>query len=174
MSKIITESGMGFGPFDEEYLYEIEKSDLVKKKKIKIVEFVTYFENKKKEKYIVFIEAKTSSPILDYTSKDKKEKFDKYIEELYQKFVNSVSIFFSINLERYDDYMGSKLKNVDLSTTDVKLVLVIKNYKEEWLIDINHLVKQKFHNLSQTCNIKDKNIMVINEIIARDKKIICS
>ncbi len=87
MSVIITESGMRFGPFDEEDIFLIEKSQLYKSlgENIKAIEFVLC----QQKNAICFIEAKSSSP-KPYNNED----FNPFILELYEKFAHSIELFF--------------------------------------------------------------------------------
>lgn len=167
MNKIISESGMEFGPFNKEFIYEIEKSKLVKRLKIKIVEFVVYY-----KRAIIFLEAKSSSPMPKEKSTSEFNNFDEYIDEIVEKFTNSVNLFFSLNLKRYDDNMGAKLKEMKLSKSNLKLVLVIRDHKDEWLPPINDDIKLRVKNLSKSCNIDPSNIIVLNLDGAKKKGLV--
>lgn len=60
MMQPFVESGMTFGPFDDEKIFYIEKSKMLKHcQGIRPVEFVYH----KKKYVLMFIEAKSSSPI---------------------------------------------------------------------------------------------------------------
>ena len=76
--KIITESEMNFGKFDETDLFHIENSKIYKDlgSGIKTVEFVLKYD----ENSIVFLEAKKSCPNAAnrYESEEKEEKFEEY------------------------------------------------------------------------------------------------
>ncbi|MFA7056374.1 MAG: hypothetical protein WC155_02280 [Candidatus Cloacimonadales bacterium] len=167
MSKIITESGMDFGPFDEDYLYEIERSDLVERLNIKKVEFIVYY-----NKALMFLEAKSSSPQSKLNPINEQTNFDDYIDEVTRKFANSINLFFSIRLGRYKDKMGIKLNKITLSQANMKLILVIKNHKEEWLPPVSDALKIKLYGLIRSCNINPCNILIINSAIAKEKGLI--
>ena len=76
--KIITESEMNFGKFNETDLFHIENSKIYKDlgSGIKTVEFVLKYD----ENSIVFLEAKKSCPNAAnrYESEEKEEKFEEY------------------------------------------------------------------------------------------------
>ena len=76
--KIITESEMNFGKFDEIDLFHIENSKIYKDLGlgIKTVEFILKYD----ENSIVFLEAKKSCPNVAnrYESEEKEQKFEDY------------------------------------------------------------------------------------------------
>lgn len=88
--KIITESEMNFGKFDETELFHIEDSKICKDlgSGIKTVEFVLKYD----ENSIVFLEAKKSCPNAAnrYESEEKEQKFEEYYGKY--KFKNKHSI----------------------------------------------------------------------------------
>lgn len=75
-------------------------------------------------------------------------------------------------LNRYDfEGVPSLLRNKDLSEVHMCFVLVVKNAKTEWLIPYKERVSRE---LKDVCSIyKMPDILVINEEIARKKKLIC-
>ena len=76
--KVITESEMNFGKFEETDLFHIEDSQIYKDigSGIKTVEFILKYD----ENSIVFLEAKKSCPNAAnrYESEEKEEKFEEY------------------------------------------------------------------------------------------------
>lgn len=96
MKITIQESGMNFGPFAEDSVLKLEKSELYKSlgNNIKSVEFIVY----SGENRIIFIEAKSSSP-----KPQNDIDFDRYITEIYKKFVHSVDLFFATLANRKAD-----------------------------------------------------------------------
>ncbi len=167
MSKIISESGMDFGPFDEKYLYQIEKSKMVQSLQIKIVEFIVYY-----KKALIFLEAKSSSPEPNQALSDKKGNFDEYIDDVSRKFINSVNIFVSICIKRNKDKISTELEKIDFSTINIKLLLVIKDHKIEWLSPISDALKTRLNDLCKTLNINPINILIINDTMAKEKKLL--
>ena len=74
--KVITESGMNFGKFDDADIFHIEDSQIYKNlgSGIRTVEFILKYD----EKSIVFLEAKKSCPNAAnrYESEEKEKKFE--------------------------------------------------------------------------------------------------
>lgn len=139
MSVIINESGMSFGPFQETDVFYIEKSKVYSslEEGIKTVEFILY----RSDMEIIFIEAKSSSP-----RPNNQENFDDFIEEISSKFIHSMDIYFSVLLKRLADDDGELpmiFKTADYSNVKLKLILVIKGHKTEWLPPINNSLKLK-------------------------------
>ncbi|MBI9032056.1 hypothetical protein JEZ13_08675 [bacterium] len=167
MSKIITESGMKFGPFEDKYLYEIEKSKMVQTLQIKIVEIIIYY-----KKSLIFLEAKSSSPDPNQAFSDRQCNFDEYIKDVSRKFINSVNIFVSICIKRNKDKISTELEKIDFSTTNIKLLLVIKDHKMEWLSPINDALKFRLNDLCKSLNINPSNILTINDTMAKEKKLL--
>ena len=101
--KVITESEMDFGPFDEKNLFHIEESRIYKDlgTGIKTVEFILKYS----ENSIVFLEAKTRCPNAanrDETE-EKEDKFEEYYSSVTEKFVASLQIYLASVLHRYQD-----------------------------------------------------------------------
>jgi hypothetical protein len=167
MTKIITESGMKFGPFEDKYLYHIEQSDMVKSLQIKIVEFLVYH-----KKTLTFIEAKSSSPNPENKRLDNDEKFDVYIDNIISKFVNSVSLYISVYLKRLTDIIGTELEKINLSKANIRLLLVIKNHETKWLPPISDAIKVKLNAVCKIYSINPSNIIIMNEQMAISKGLI--
>lgn len=88
--KIISESEMSFGKFDEADLFHIEDSNLYQTlgSGVKTVEFILRY----KEDSIVFLEAKKSCPnsANRKKSEEKAEKFEEYYASITEKFAASL------------------------------------------------------------------------------------
>lgn len=165
MSVIITESGMRFGPFDEADIFLIEKSQLYKSlgKNIKSVEFVLC----QQMNAICFIEAKSSSP-----KPHNHEDFDVFINELYEKFVHSIDLFFSIILKRKEDKDGempSRFHGAEYVCIAIKLILVINGHETGWLSPINDALKKKLKRQIKTWNL---TVAVLNNQLAYKNQLI--
>lgn len=90
--KVITESEMNFGKFDEINLFHIEDSKIYKDlgSGIKTVEFILKYD----EKSIVFLEAKKSCPNADnrYESVEKERKFEEYYSSITEKLAGEYKL----------------------------------------------------------------------------------
>lgn len=165
MSDVITESGMRFGPFDEADIFLIEKTQLYKSmgENIKAVEFVLC----QPMKAICFIEAKSSSP-KPHNHKD----FDEFILELYEKFVHSIDLFFSIILKRKEDKDGempSCFHGAEYACISIKLILVINGHEIRWLSPISDALKKKLKRQIKTWNL---TVAVLNNQLAYKNQLI--
>ena len=102
MTKIIKESGIDFGPFQDDDLFCIEKSQLYHSlgKGLKTVEFILL---RNAGKNIILLEAKTTCP--NEKKKDKSEanklKYEEYFAKIAQKVEDSVNVFLASFLGRY-------------------------------------------------------------------------
>lgn len=162
---MIRESGMDFGPFNENDIFEIEKSSLMSsmKSKIKSAEFIL-----NKNSYLWIIEAKSSSP-----RPDNKENFDNFIEEIHEKFANTFLIFNAAKIGRHDaSEFPSSFKNINIKEVQYKFFLVIRGHKEEWLYPLQDAMQLVMYRLVKACNIARPAIFVINDTIAREKGLI--
>ena len=121
----INESGMTFGPFAENQVYQIEKSEAYTHlgEGIKVVEFV-YKQNDDK---LFFVEANSSSP------KPSGGDFKKYIEDISKKFVHSFDLWLSLNLKRRQDDISEEILDVQTSNQIFRFILVIKGHEKSWL-----------------------------------------
>lgn len=132
----VKESGIEFGEFDEDRLFQIEHSDIHKKagEGIKSVEFI-YLTRKDN---ILFVEAKNSCPNAankDENS-DKQRKYEEYYSEIVDKFVDSLNMFVATALGRNEKNacVGKYIREKHTYTrTGFKFVLVIAGAEESWL-----------------------------------------
>ena len=113
--KIITESEMNFGKFDETDLFHIEDSKIYKEigSGIKTVEFILKYN----EKSIVFLEAKKSCPNAAksmYIGRKRNKNLRNITSSVTEKFIASLQIYLAAILDRFQntDEIGEKLKSV--------------------------------------------------------------
>ena len=163
----VVESGMTFIIKNEDNLFYIEKSQLYKglsTNSIKIAEFL-YID----DKTCYIIEAKSSSP----NPNNSEERYDEYIEEIKAKFINAYSIYIANRLQRHtqNDFneMQKPFQNLNLKSQTFSFVLIIKEHKTDWLSPISDSLKQRIKVFLKSWNIKDADVKVLNEEIARDK-----
>lgn len=170
MGVIIEESEMMFGKYKEEQVFCIEKSkqytEKLRGKGIKSCEFIL-----QRGKKLYFIEAKKSCPkqIVASTEKEKKEKYEQYIQDVVLKMKHSLMLYSNIVLQRYSmDGVPEALR--DLSEADARLVLVVKNAKKEHLAPFQDVFNKKLKDEMRIWNIP--GFMVINEETAKKKHFI--
>lgn len=154
------ESKMVFGPFEEADVFEIEKSNVNQMigEHIRTVEFVMCRE----ENQILFIEAKSSSP----QERTSKERYDEFITEIVEKFVQSFEIYDTLRYNRYhiNKGMGEHLKQQEWDKVEIKFVLVIHGHEKEWLAPLREaLIK----NMSAYLKIWKSAVVVLNDEMAK-------
>lgn len=172
--KIIQESEMNFGRFNEENLFHIEESKIYKSlgSGIKTVEFILKYN----ENSIIFLEAKKSCPNAEsrYDSKEKERKFEEYYSSITEKFIASLQIYIASILDRYEDTLeiGSELLDVkSLRDIHLKCILVIKNAEDiTWLAGPIAELKAR---LLQFRKIWEIEVAVLNEELAGQYKLTC-
>ena len=171
MMKLINESGMKFGPYPEEDLFQIEKStqytSRLMSKGIKSCEFII-----RRGKRILFVEAKTSNPksIDGDGPVEKKINYESYIDDIVTKMRESLDIYFSILLKKSNqDDVGSNLRCANLNDREIRFVLVIKNAKKEWLPPLQEKLQKQ---LSHCNRIWKADTFVINEEMALEKGLV--
>ncbi|SUY45499.1 Uncharacterised protein [Clostridium putrefaciens] len=164
----INESNMIFGDFEEDKVFEIEKSKLHNKigNGIKVVEFLLL----RNENELNFIEAKSSSP---QPTEQNVIRFNEFIEEISDKFIHSFNLFYSTILKRNKDYgeMNNNFFKLDNSQTKLKFILVIKDHEIEWLLPISDALKKK---LAYQNTIWKSEVIVMNDKIASNYNLVKS
>lgn len=172
--KIITESEMKFGKFDEKNLFHIEESQIYKKlgTGIKTVEFVLKYRQNK----LIFLEAKKSCP--NAQNKDetevKKQKFEEYYSSITGKFISSLQIYLAAILDRFEDAteIGSMMRSANnIKDMQLKFVLVVKDAKDiAWLAKPQAELNERLLQFRKIWNIQ---VIVLNEELARERGLIC-
>ena len=160
MSVLITESGVTFGPFSEERLYYIEKSDSYKElgEGFSTVEFV--YINRKGQ--LCFVEAKSSSP----RQADQIERFEEWASEVATKFYDSLQLFLTIYMQRRnEEKLGDTIRHADMKALSIKFILVIPSHKAEWLAPIQNELGKQMSKITAMWNIA---VAVINKELAQE------
>ncbi len=161
----ITESKMVFGPYDEEDVFEIEKSELnqMAGEGINTVEFMLVRDISK----VLFIEAKSSTP-RESTNKD---RFDAFIAEIREKFIHSFELFQALRCRRYETstQIGSNLEKMDWKQSEIKFVFVIHGHHKEWLPPIREALLKEMESFSK---IWKSDIIVLNDEMAMKRNLI--
>lgn len=157
MSISIQESGICFGPFEETQLFHIEKSKGYTefKELPQIAEFL-WLSTSSKEPMLWVVEAKSSIP---------REHEDFFIE-IQSKLVNALTLTISGYLKRnllLFEELPKSFKQLDWSSVDIKLVLVIPNIPKEHLPQITEKFKKTMKTTRNTWKIKDISTLVLNK-----------
>lgn len=172
--KIIRESKMNFGEFEEKDLFHIEESKIYKNlgSGIKTVEFILKY-NKDS---ILFLEAKESCPNAAnrYETEEKQEKFEEYYRSITEKFITSLQIYLASLLEKYDDIseIGSELSGLtSLKNVKLKCILVIKNAEDfAWLAGPMAELNERLLPVKKIWGLE---VAVLNEELAKQYRLIC-
>lgn len=164
----IIESGMKFGPFNEENIFYIEKSQIYQdNQSFKIAEFILLSDNLKD---IKIVEAKKSSP-----KPENNESFDYYLSDISEKLTNTLNFYIALKIKRHTigyDQMPAPLQNTDISNVKFKLILVIKGHAEEWLPPIKDALYQKMKPFCKIWNLSSDPVVVLNDEWARQFQLI--
>lgn len=125
------ESGMTFGPFRDETVFLIEKSQMMRAcTRVMTVEFIWH----RKKNVLCFVEAKSSSPI---NRKGKEEEYEAFLKEITTKFSHSIDLFLAGLLERRAGHeeIHANIKNADYRIIQFKFVLILKGHENEDLLE---------------------------------------
>ena len=172
--KVIPESGMNFGKYDEKNLFHIEKSEIYKKlgDGIPTVEFILKYNGNN----IIFLEAKKSCPNATnrYESKEKERKFEEYYDSITEKFIASLQIYLAAIMDRYQDTseIGDNLQSVNnMKDVKLKFVLVIKNAEDiTWLAGPLAELRARLLKIRKIWGVE---VMVLNEELAGEYNLTC-
>lgn len=158
------ESNMNF-IFDENIYYSIEEDNFYNKITsrygAKVCDFII-----KKEKDLLFIEAKSSAP------KDKQE-LNIYIQEISQKFLDSILIYLGVVFERKNTIsknINNNMKNKKFLEGSIKLVIVINGLPKKSLQDIQNVFQKIMRKLVYIFSIN--SIIVMNNEQAKSKGLV--
>ena len=178
MGVIIEESGLRFGEYYEDQVFQIETSPQYTKSLrdngIKSCEFIL-----RKGKKLYFFEAKQSCPrqiVGDIPAGEKEkrtEAYNKFIEEIALKMRHSLALYGNILLKQYSqDKVPEKLADPDLSNTLIYLVLVINPQEGEWEPEPELQDDLRLHLKDEMRIWKIQSLAVITPQQAREKNFI--
>jgi len=173
VSNTVYESGMNFKVENQDCFFYIEKSKTYQKIQddIKIAEFL-YLRFPKGKGVINIIEAKTSTPHVR-----NENRFNEYIDEVTQKFVNTFFIYIASILGKHKlavIEMPKELLTSDLSKIDFSFVLVIKTADKAWLPAIKDAINKQMRIFinNKIWVISSNPVIVLNAELAMQKGII--
>ena len=170
--KSITESGMIFGPYPEEKCFHIEESKTYHQLRshIKIAEFLLIRNLKDSSPIVWVVEAKSSSP-----QPNKNIIFDEFIEEIRDKMVSTFNLSIAILLQRHKiEYaaLPDPYRELDLSKTGFRFILVIKGHLDTWLPPIQDALQKSLRTIIKTWNLPPTSVAVINDTKAMEMKLV--
>lgn len=174
MALSIAESGMIFGPYEDQDVFVIEKSAMLKRCiGIRTVEFVY----RKRDHVLWFVEAKSSVPI---KKPDNLENYESFLSEISEKMVDSFNLYMAGVLERKEGHIeiSKCLKSLDYSKVIFRFFLIV-NFKEtsevgrikdvSWAEGLKLDLERK---MADFCTVWKAEIFVMDSEDARRAKIV--
>ena len=161
----IHESGMAFGPYEDDRVYHVERSSLYQGiSAAKTVEFILA----QSEDALLFVEAKSSSP---KPVVGNRENFQDYSEDIAEKFLHSLNLFCAALLGRHDLIcdMPDSFRAMDSGHVSIKFLLVINGHPAEWLPPIQTALDQKLRSYR---SIWGSEVVVLNHEMALRRHLI--
>jgi hypothetical protein len=120
---------------------------------------------------IALIEAKSSSP-----RPDNKEDFDQWIDDIRQKFSDSLALFDEIKHKTHGEdafsRLPEKLQEIPIDPNHYLIYLIVYENKIEWMSGIQDALREALREEVDKWNLKDSNIKAINDEIALEMKLI--
>ncbi|HEY8909467.1 MAG TPA: hypothetical protein VIM51_04185 [Desulfosporosinus sp.] len=169
MAVTIEESGMTFGPFSEEQIFYVEKSDIYNKLQngLPIAEFLLIQPDKN---LLLVVEAKSSSP--NPSNMKSQLQFDEFITEISRKLLNAFALGLTLCLGRHVDNideLSNSFQEIDYASVTILFLLVINGHKDEWLAPVNEALQRELKDVSKIWPLK---VITINEKAAKKYNLI--
>jgi hypothetical protein len=163
----ITESGVTFGPFDEEACFHIEQSKLFASlgEGIKTVEFLLVKPGRRGALNLLFVEAKSSVP-RPTTQPEFAERF----AEIRDKMLAALLVFVGARLGRHGaaaDELPEQLQALDLAAAQVKFVLVIPDAPDAELAPLQDKMRTVLRPVVRAFALDPASTAVLNRSGAR-------
>lgn len=168
----IIESGMTFGPYPAGQCFHIEKSKTYAaiQSGVKMAEFLLLRMDSGKASALWVVEAKSSSP-----RQETQPNFDEFIAEVREKLVNAFSLGWASCLKRHDqadEELPEPFKELDLSQSGVRFILVINGHPEAWLPPLQEALQKALRSTIKTWRFGPNSVVVINETLAKQYDLI--
>lgn len=158
MSITFDESGMLFGPFEENDVFPIEKAlhEEPCGDGVCNVEFVVRIGNSFKDSSLVFVEAKKSIP----------RESDDFFTEIHVKMVHSLTIWLATVCRRHprlSSYLPGQLNTLRYTSLPIKLILVIPSAPAGALSSLTDKFRKYFQLDRMLWGIQYEDIWVVNQ-----------
>ncbi|EOS81385.1 hypothetical protein C817_00773 [Dorea sp. 5-2] len=95
--------------------------------------------------------------------------FREYINDIREKFENSLDFYVNMALK---GEVPDLFKNIDYRNLEIIFILVIKEQKKEWLGNVKDPMEMAVRSVIRTNKIWKCKVIVINEEIAKKRKLI--
>ncbi len=170
MSRTIDESGMRFGPFDDDAFFSIEASSIraALGPGIKAPEFVWL--KHESPAALWFVEAKSSSPQPNHIP-----DFDKFLDEIAQKFIHGLTLFVAACLDRHADptvELSPRLRAVNLGGAKIRLILVINGHDKAWLPPLQDALRKVLEVDRRVWGLDSSAVVVLNHVMAATRGLV--
>lgn len=168
----IVESGMTFGPFEDNVVYRVETSPCYLKVNagngsVNTAEFMLLRANKE----LWVVEAKSSAP-----QPTPQSNFEAFLCEIRDKFRDTLQLFAAQRIGRHPEYdadIPASISALNLATAKFKFVLVMGgNFKDEWLIHLQNALPGSLRSTTKIWGLPPNSVSVINRSGAVDKGLI--
>lgn len=126
---------------------------------LKSVEFII-----KRNNRIYLVEAKKSAP-----SPHNQNDFNKFINEILQKTVDSFSLLMSTVVHKRSIDICPDILRTDYSGINFALVLVIKRHKIEWCPPVQSGLENNLRHFTVAWNWGTQPVLVLTEDMAREQ-----
>lgn len=158
MTIVFQESGLNFGPFNENSIFRIEQSQSYIKiqQNTKIAEFLWVSNTQK----LWIVEAKSTIPKPTNT-----EEYEKFFDDIRCKILNAISLTVSGALKRsHVDLKEIPEQIIDLnwSTIDIHLALVIPSVPKAMLPPITDKFRAVMKGYIKSWGISEPSVNVLN------------
>jgi len=164
---VIKESGMEFGPFDEEVFFHIEKSGLYQHVNsgggVSAAEFLLLrckTPSSAEASSLWVVEAKSSSP-----RPESNIRFREFIEEIKSKLHDSLCLAIAALMGRHASRcdLPERFHEQDWSSIGIKLVLVINGHDKKWLEPVSDALQKTFKPIAMIWGFSSGDVVVIND-----------
>lgn len=164
MSRTIVESGMSFGPFDDDAVFAIETSAIYAAvgDGIKAPEFVCLRQTPSAALW--FVEAKSSSP-----RPGNQQDLPKFLDEISKKFLHGLTLFVAACLNRHADpqsEVSAQIRALDPATVKIKLILVVKGHEQAWLPPLQDALRRALDVDRRLWGLDSDAVVVLNDKMA--------
>jgi len=174
----INESDMTFGPFAKQDCFYLEKSAIYQQiqQDVKMAEFLLLRTKATGPSTVWVIEANDPSTVWVIEAKssapapNNQERFDEYLDEIREKLTNALMLGVATCLHRHpnaDLELPDSFKTLNLTAIHFKLVLVIKGFKDEWLVPLQEALSKKLRTTVKIWALSPNAVTVINDTMAR-------
>jgi hypothetical protein len=158
---------MNFGPFEDSDCFYIEQSKTYEriKDQVHMVEFLLIRRTENQIPVVWVVEAKSSAP-----RPDNEINFKEYIRIISEKLTNGLSLGIASILRRHlgtFDEIPDAFRNLDLSRTSFRMVLVINGHKKEWMVPLQDSINRELTSTKKIWGLSPTSVLVINDEMAK-------